>query len=159
MKKKKIAHYFVIFIHHICLQVESFENMDEVELKVISDRLKPQLYPEKTHIIREGEPLDQMLFITQGTVWQYETNCTTTTKHLKRGDYYGEELAKWSRTHEALSDSQCPTSTATVKSQTKVEAFVLNVNDLVNAISKSTIALTTASECPDSYKLAVKVER
>ena len=82
------------------MQVEIFKDMDEKVLNVICDHLKPVLYAENTHIIREGDPLDQMLFIAQGTVWVYTASShgrrsistNKTTKRLEKGDYYGEEL-------------------------------------------------------------------
>ncbi|ONH95218.1 hypothetical protein PRUPE_7G057700 [Prunus persica] len=57
--------------------VAMLENMDEQVLIAICERLKPVIYTEDAYIIREGEPLDKMLFIMQGTAWSYTTssNC------------------------------------------------------------------------------------
>ena len=124
------------------MQVEIFKDMDEKVLNVMCDYLKPVVYAEHTHIFREGDPLDQMLFITQGTAWVYtasshggrSTSTNTTTKRLEKGDYSGEELVKWSLTHNLLTDF--PISTENVKSHTKVEAFALRANDLMNAVER-----------------------
>lgn len=118
--------------------------MEETLLKVICDYLKPVVYAENTHIIPQGDPLDQMLFITQGIVWVYPTtssghgasrvSTTPTTKLLKKGDYYGDELVQWSLTHNSLSD--LPISAVNMKSHTKVEGFALRANDLMKAVTR-----------------------
>lgn len=128
-------------------QVPMLENMNEQVLKVICDHLKPVIYNENTYIIRVGDPVDRMLFITQGTAWEYFLNevgisthginesnsCSRcTTRRIKKGDYFGEELVKWSLTHTTISDF--PISTKNLKSHTKVEAFALMANDLMNAL-------------------------
>ena len=48
------------------LQVPLFENMDERLLDAICERLKPSLFTENTFIVREGDPVDEMLFIIRG---------------------------------------------------------------------------------------------
>ncbi|KAF3448010.1 hypothetical protein FNV43_RR08718 [Rhamnella rubrinervis] len=132
--------------HHLCFsivkKVEIFKDKDDRVLNVICDYLTPVLYAENTHIIRQGDLLDQMLFITQGTVLVYVTSShggrsistNTTTKRLEKGNHYGEELIKWSLTHNSLTDF--PISTENVKSHTKVEAFALRANDLMMAVSR-----------------------
>lgn len=138
-------------------KVPMLENMNEQVLRVICDHLKPVIYTENSYIIREGDPLDRMLFITQGTAWEYfytnetiggSTHSTTassdfstngslrssTTRRIKKGDYFGEELVKWSLTHNTIFDF--PISTTNLKSHTKVEAFALMANDLMNALRK-----------------------
>ncbi|KAI9073234.1 hypothetical protein K1719_044843 [Acacia pycnantha] len=47
-------------------RVPMFETMDEQLLDALCDGLKPILYTEKSAIIREGDPVDQMLFIMRG---------------------------------------------------------------------------------------------
>lgn len=49
------------------LQVPMFINMDARVLKAICEHLKLVIYNEDTYIIREGEPLEKMFFITRGT--------------------------------------------------------------------------------------------
>ncbi|PON50119.1 cAMP-dependent protein kinase regulatory subunit [Parasponia andersonii] len=53
-----------------------FQHMkdDDQLLEVICDHLKPVIYPESSYMIREGDPLDRMLIITQGTAWAYTNN-------------------------------------------------------------------------------------
>lgn len=135
-----------------------FQNMNDQVLEVICNHLKPVIYNESSYIIREEDPLDRMLFITQGTAWAYKnsnitdhhvnningddqsfngnsmnssSSSSTRTRRLKRCDYFGEELLQWSLTHNTI--SEFPISTTNVKSHTKVEAFAFMANDLMNA--------------------------
>lgn len=107
---------------------------------MIYDHLKPVSYAENSQIIKEQDPLDWMLFITQGTVSVFAASChgerststNTKPKSLKKGDYYGEELVEWSLKDKC--SSGYPISTANVKSYTKVDGFTLLANDLRNAV-------------------------
>jgi len=62
---------------HLCLRlvrrVPLFANMDERLLDAICERLKPSLCTESTYIVREGDPVDEMLFIIRG---QLESSTT-----------------------------------------------------------------------------------
>ncbi|KAF9604326.1 hypothetical protein IFM89_005907, partial [Coptis chinensis] len=55
---------------HLCLgllmRVPMFEKMDEQLLDAMCDRLKPAFYTEESYIVREGDPVDEMLFIMRG---------------------------------------------------------------------------------------------
>ena len=112
--------------------------------------LKPVAYPESSYIIRQGEPLDLMLLITQGSLWTFSTcsfHDTTTTptmpsvlERLQRGNYYGSELLEWllekkkreliSSQPSSMSCSDFPISDRYVKAHKKVEGFVLMADDL-----------------------------
>lgn len=43
--------------------MSELKDMNMRALEVISQHLKPVIYAEDTYIIREGEPLDNILFI------------------------------------------------------------------------------------------------
>ncbi|KAH7538176.1 hypothetical protein FEM48_Zijuj03G0171200 [Ziziphus jujuba var. spinosa] len=139
----------------ILRKVRVFQNMKESVLEDICAHLKPVTYAENSYIIREGHPLDRMLFITQGTVLDftsssaYNTNAGTSSstsnsiircsssvsmKRLRKGDYHGEELLEWSLTH--FSFAEFPISTSNAVCHTKVEGFVLKANDLLNAVKR-----------------------
>ena len=123
------------------------ENIDK-EGHEIYGYLKPVAYPECSYIIRQGEPLDLMLLITQGSLWTFSTSSchdTSTTptmpsvEQLQRGDYYGSEILEWllekkKRELSSKSSSMCcsdfPISDRNVKAHKKVEGFVLMANDL-----------------------------
>ena len=117
-----------------------FKKLDEKGLKIIYDHLKPVVYKANSYIIKEGEPLEFMLFVTHGTVWTFETSKrsernTISVKPLHRGELYGEEVVTWSMRFGSY--SSYPVSTKTVKSHTKVEAFVLKAKDMKAIASKS----------------------
>ncbi|BFG39742.1 hypothetical protein CerSpe_260150 [Prunus speciosa] len=112
------------------------ENMNENVLKAICEHLKLVSYSEDKYIVREGEPLDKMLFITQGTAWSYPTNASGSSaiKCLVKGDFYGEELLNWAS--KLTSFSEFPNSTRIVKAHTKVEAFTIRANNLNIVVSQ-----------------------
>ncbi|KAJ4955857.1 hypothetical protein NE237_012640 [Protea cynaroides] len=122
--------------HHLCLallmRVPMFANMDEQLLDAMCDRLKPSLYTEESFIVREGDPVDEMLFIMRGKLWTVTTNGGRTgffnSEFLKAGDFCGEELLTWAL--DPHSSSNLPISTRTVRALSEVEAFALKAEDL-----------------------------
>ncbi|KAH7682336.1 cyclic nucleotide gated channel protein [Dioscorea alata] len=121
---------------HFCFallkRVPMFEKMDNQLMDAMSDRLKPVLYTEQSCIIREGDPVDEMLFIMRGKLDSITTNGGRTgffnSDFLKAGDFCGEELLTWAL--DPHSSSSLPSSTRTVKTLSEVEAFALMANDL-----------------------------
>ncbi|KAM1917831.1 hypothetical protein ACFX13_037386 [Malus domestica] len=120
----------------ILKKVPMFQTLDEKVLKEISQSLQPVMFTEDTYIVKEGKPLDKMLFVTQGIVWSYgSSNNNGSTRCLKKGDFYGEELLNW--VSEVSYLTTLPISTRFVKSHTYVEAFVLRAYDLKTIVSKN----------------------
>uniref|UniRef100_A0A2P2JB61 Cyclic nucleotide-gated ion channel 1-like isoform X1 n=1 Tax=Rhizophora mucronata TaxID=61149 RepID=A0A2P2JB61_RHIMU len=121
---------------HLCLallmRVPIFEKMDEQLLDAMCDRLKPALYTDESYVVREGDPVDEMLFIMRGKLLTMTTNGGRTgffnSEHLKAGDFCGEELLTWAL--DPHSSSNLPISTRTVRTLTEVEAFALVADDL-----------------------------
>ncbi|XP_057836859.1 probable cyclic nucleotide-gated ion channel 5 isoform X1 [Cryptomeria japonica] len=121
---------------HLCLglvkRVPLFENMDDRLLDAMCERLKPSLYTEDTYIVREGDPVDEMLFIIRGHLESVTTNGGRTGFFnrglLKQGDFCGEELLTWALDPKA--GVNLPSSTRTVKALSEVEAFALRAEDL-----------------------------
>ncbi|XP_010251498.1 PREDICTED: probable cyclic nucleotide-gated ion channel 5 isoform X2 [Nelumbo nucifera] len=121
---------------HLCLalvrRVPLFEKMDERLLDAICERLKPSLYTERTYIVREGDPVDEMLFIIRGRLESVTTDGGRSgffnRSLLKEGDFCGEELLTWAL--DPKSGSNLPSSTRTVKALTEVEAFALIAEEL-----------------------------
>ncbi|CAN6546283.1 unnamed protein product [Malus baccata var. baccata] len=121
---------------YILKKVPMFRTLDEKVLKEICHSLQPVMFTEDTYIVKEGKPLDKMLFITQGIVWSYgSSNNNGSTRCLKKGDFYGEELLNW--VSEVTYLTALPISTRFVKSHTHVEAFVLRAYDLKTIVSKN----------------------
>ncbi|KAF8412126.1 hypothetical protein HHK36_000082 [Tetracentron sinense] len=121
---------------HLCLallmRVPMFEKMDEQLLDAMCDRLKPVLYTEDSYIVREGDPVDEMLFVMRGKLLSVTTNGGRTgffnSDFLKAGDFCGEELLTWAL--DPHSSSNLPISTRTVQALKEVEAFALMADDL-----------------------------
>ncbi|MCI01515.1 cyclic nucleotide-gated ion channel 1-like [Trifolium medium] len=117
---------------HLCLdlvkRVPMIEKMDEQFLEAMCDRMKPVLYAEKSCIVREKEPIDEMIFIMRGKV------TISTNDFLMPGDFCGEELLIWAL--DPRSTSNPPTSTITVETISEVEAFAVMADDLKFVISK-----------------------
>ncbi|URE08947.1 cyclic nucleotide-gated ion channel [Musa troglodytarum] len=122
--------------HHLCLsllkRVPMFEKMDDQLMDAMSDHLKPVLYTECSCIVREGDPVNEMLFIMRGKLESMTTNGGRTgffnSDILKAGDFCGEELLTWAL--DPYSSSSLPISTRTVKTLSDVEAFALMADDL-----------------------------
>lgn len=114
------------------MQVPLFSKMDSQLLDAICQRLISSLNTRGTYIVREGDPVNEMLFIIRGRLDSSTTgggrsgffNSIT----LKLGDFCGEELLTWALMTN--SHVHLPASTRTVRCITEVEAFALRAQDL-----------------------------
>ncbi|XP_021899387.1 probable cyclic nucleotide-gated ion channel 5 [Carica papaya] len=121
---------------HLCLalvrRVPLFESMDERLLDAICERLKPCLFTEQTYIVREGDPVDEMLFILRGRLESVTTDGGRSgffnRSLLKEGDFCGEELLTWAL--DPKSGVNLPSSTRTVQALSEVEGFALQAEEL-----------------------------
>ncbi|XP_047317204.1 protein CNGC15b [Impatiens glandulifera] len=121
---------------HICLdlvrRVPLFGQMDEQMLDAICERLKPALCTDGTSLTREGDPVNEMLFIIRGHLDSYTTNGGRTgffnTCRIGPGDFCGEELLTWAL--DPRPGFIFPSSTRTVRAISEVEAFALHAEDL-----------------------------
>ncbi|VYS55711.1 unnamed protein product [Arabidopsis thaliana] len=119
---------------HLCLKllkkVPWFQAMDDRLLDALCARLKTVLYTEKSYIVREGEPVEDMLFIMRGNLISTTTYGGRTgffnSVDLVAGDFCGD-LLTWAL--DPLS-SQFPISSRTVQALTEVEGFLLSADDL-----------------------------
>ncbi|KAF5751553.1 Cyclic nucleotide-gated channel 15 [Tripterygium wilfordii] len=121
---------------HLCLdlvrRVPLFDQMDERMLDAICGRLKPALCTEGTFLVREGDPVNEMLFIIRGHL----DSCTTdggrtgffNSCRIGPGDFCGEELLTWAL--DPRPSVILPSSTRTIKPISEVEAFALQAEDL-----------------------------
>ncbi|TXG71170.1 hypothetical protein EZV62_006105 [Acer yangbiense] len=132
--------------------VERFREWSDASLLYLCDCIKPRVYPELTRIVREGDPIDEMLFVLHGKLWSFSSAASSTNnvpprvrrkEFLKDGDFWAEELVN--RVQDESSSSSLSSkilislhlkgkkkliSHTTVKALTKVEAFVLRIDDL-----------------------------
>lgn len=110
-----------------------FQNVDEEVFDDIIKHLKPVTYAENSYIIRKGEPIGCMLFVTQGSVLIFgdgSAKCVVKEK----GNYCGDQLVEWQL--KSASYSELPISTTNVQSHTKVESLALKAVDLKHVLSK-----------------------
>lgn len=141
------------------IKVEEFKKLNDATLDALCDCVKPAFYIERTHIVREGYPIDEMLFVVQGKQWTYTSKGRTTRletsnhcrdydiipskkDHLEDGDFCGEELVAWAM--DDPSSSNLPVSTRTIQALTKVEAFALMADDLKKVFIKHQLSSTPA---------------
>ncbi|CAN6460209.1 unnamed protein product [Victoria cruziana] len=121
---------------HLCLdlvrRVPFFSQMDDQLLDAICERLVSCLSTEGTYIVREGDPVTEMLFIIRGQLESSTTNGGRTgffnSTTLNPGDFCGEELLSWALLPQ--STGNLPSSTRTVRALSEVEAFALRAEDL-----------------------------
>ncbi|KAK4750078.1 hypothetical protein SAY87_027527 [Trapa incisa] len=121
---------------HLCLnlvrQVPLFDQMDERMLDAICERLKPALCTAGTCLVREGDPVTDMLFIIRGHLNSHTTNGGRTgffnLSRIGPGDFCGEELLTWAL--DPRPTAALPSSTRTVEAIGEVEAFALVSEDL-----------------------------
>lgn len=106
--------------------------MDDKLLDAICMRLKPCLFTESTYLVREGDPVDEMLFIIRGRLESVTTDGGRSGFFnrclLKEGGFCGEELLTWAL--DPRSGMNLPSSTRTVKALKEVEAFALTSEEL-----------------------------
>ncbi|CAH9087609.1 unnamed protein product [Cuscuta europaea] len=121
---------------HLCLdlvrRVPFFSQMDDQLLDAICERVVSCLSTEGTYIVREGDPVTEMLFIIRGRLESSTTNGGRTgffnSITLRPGDFCGEELLAWALLPK--STLNLPSSTRTVRALVEVEAFALRAEDL-----------------------------
>ncbi|XP_058113875.1 cyclic nucleotide-gated ion channel 17-like isoform X3 [Magnolia sinica] len=121
---------------HLCLdlvrRVPFFSQMDDQLLDAICERLVSSLSTEGTYIVREGDPVTEMLFIIRGRLESSTTNGGRTgffnSITLRPGDFCGEELLAWALLPKSALN--LPSSTRTVRVLVEVEAFALRAEDL-----------------------------
>ncbi|XP_010525915.1 PREDICTED: probable cyclic nucleotide-gated ion channel 14 [Tarenaya hassleriana] len=121
---------------HLCLdlvrRVPLFAQMDDQLLDAICERLVSSLSTEGNYIVREGDPVTEMLFIIRGKLESSTTNGGRTgffnSITLRPGDFCGEELLAWALLPK--STVNLPSSTRTVRAIEEVEGFALRAEDL-----------------------------
>lgn len=101
-------------------------------LDAICERLKPVLCTPGTCLVREGDPVNEMLFIIRGHLDSYTTGGGRTgffnSCRLSPGDFCGEELLTWAL--DPRPSIILPSSTRTVTAISEVEAFALVSEDV-----------------------------
>ncbi|KAL4614137.1 hypothetical protein ACB092_07G032500 [Castanea dentata] len=128
------------------LMIKKMNCLDNPEheklLHDICNSLKPVYYNEQCYIVREGEPMDTVFLITDGSAWAFPSSsngegtgtASRCAERLEAGDFFGEELLKlfWEPSStNTFNLSKVPIYSKSLKTHTKVEAFALMANDLL----------------------------
>ncbi|ERN05914.1 hypothetical protein AMTR_s00006p00268380 [Amborella trichopoda] len=121
---------------HLCLdlvrRVPFFSQMDGQLLDAICERLVSSLSTQDTYIVREGDPVTEMLFVIRGRLESSTTNGGRSgffnSITLGPADFCGEELLTWALLQSP--GTNLPSSTRTVRALGEVEAFALRAEDL-----------------------------
>ncbi|KAJ4761289.1 hypothetical protein LUZ62_071664 [Rhynchospora pubera] len=120
--------------YHLCLdlvrQVPLFQHMDELVLENICDRVKSLIFPKGEVIIREGDPVQRMLFIVRGHMQssQILRNGVKSCCMLGPGNFTGDELLSWCLRRPFI--ERLPPSSCTLTALESTEAFGLEAGDV-----------------------------
>lgn len=120
--------------YHLCLdlvrQVPLFQHMDDLVLENICDRVKSLIFPKGEIIVREGDPVQRMLFIVRGHLQcsQVLRNGATSCCMLGPGNFSGDELLPWCLRRRFL--ERLPASSSTLVTLESTEAFGLEAADV-----------------------------
>ncbi|PNT72987.1 hypothetical protein BRADI_2g51836v3 [Brachypodium distachyon] len=120
--------------YHLCLdlvrQVPLFQHMDDLVLENICDRVKSLVFPKGEVIVREGDPVQRMLFIVRGHLQssQQLRNGATSCCTLGPGNFSGDELLSWCLRRPFL--ERLPASSSGLVTLESTEAFGLEAADV-----------------------------
>ncbi|XAR51691.1 hypothetical protein NMG60_11006397, partial [Bertholletia excelsa] len=119
---------------YLCLdlirKVPLFHSLDDLILDNICDRVKPLVFSRDEKIIREGDPVQRMVFIVRGCVQssQILSKGAVATSTLNPGGYFGDELLSWCIRRPFI--ERLPASSATFTCIEPTEAFGLDAQHL-----------------------------
>ncbi|VVB03504.1 unnamed protein product [Arabis nemorensis] len=94
-------------------------------LEALCDRVKSVIYTANSYIVREGDPIEEMLIVTKGNLKSMTGYYDSS--NLQAGDICGDLLFWILDPH---SSSRLPTSNRTIVTLTDVEGFILLPDDL-----------------------------
>ncbi|CAM6103272.1 unnamed protein product [Calypogeia fissa] len=122
---------------HLCVdlvrQVPLFDDMDDLVIDNICDRLKPLLFIRGETIVEEGDLVLRMVFVARGYVkstYRLQTGSTSSVV-LGPGNFAGDELIGWLARRTQKFDSGLPPSAATLTTLSDAELFGLDFEDLL----------------------------
>ncbi|KAK4417618.1 Cyclic nucleotide-gated ion channel 2 [Sesamum alatum] len=111
-------------------KVALFHNLDDLILDNICDRVKPLVFSKDEKIIREGDPVQRIVFIVHGRVKSSQnlSRGMVATSLLMPGGFFGDELLSWCLRRPFL--DRLPASSATFTCLEPTEAYALDANHL-----------------------------
>ncbi|GLU01848.1 hypothetical protein SLE2022_191300 [Rubroshorea leprosula] len=119
---------------YLCLdlikKVPLFHNLDDLILDNICDRVKQLIFSKDEKIIREGDPVQRMVFIVHGRVKRSQclSKGMVATSVLEPGGFLGDELLSWCLRRPFI--DRLPASSATFVCTESIEAFGLDASHL-----------------------------
>lgn len=119
---------------YLCLdlikKVPLFNNLDDLILDNICDRVKPLVFSKDEKIIREGDPVQRIVFIVRGQIKRSQSlsKGMVATSVLEPGGFLGDELLSWCLRRPFI--DRLPASSATFVCIKSTEAFGLDANHL-----------------------------
>ncbi|KAL9261714.1 Cyclic nucleotide-gated ion channel 2-like protein [Drosera capensis] len=119
---------------YLCLdlikKVPLFHCLDDLILDNICDRVKPLIYSKDEKIMREGDPVQRMIFIVRGRIRSSQSlsKGIVATSIVEPGGFMGDELISWSLRRPFM--HRLPASSATFVCLESTEAFGLDAYDL-----------------------------
>ncbi|RAL47135.1 hypothetical protein DM860_014029 [Cuscuta australis] len=111
-------------------KVPFFHNLDDLILDNICDRIKPLVFSKDEKIIREGDPVQRMVFIVRGRAKSSQnlSKGVMGTSILEPGGFLGDELLSWCLRRPFI--DRLPASSATFTCIDPIEAFGLDANHI-----------------------------
>ncbi|OAY67587.1 Cyclic nucleotide-gated ion channel 2 [Ananas comosus] len=119
---------------HLCLdlvkQVPLFQHLDDLILDNICDRVKHLVYSKDEKVIREGDPVQRMIFVVRGHLKSSQclSKGLVATCTLGPGNFLGDELLSWCLRRPFV--DRLPASSATFVCVEPTEAFGLDAHHL-----------------------------
>ncbi|TYI08629.1 hypothetical protein ES332_A09G012900v1 [Gossypium tomentosum] len=111
-------------------KVPLFHNLNDLILDNICDRVKPLVFSKDEKIIREGDPVQRMVFIVRGRIKRIQSlsKGVVATSLIEPGGFLGDELLSWCLRRPFI--DRLPASSATFVCVEPIEAFSLDSNHL-----------------------------
>ncbi|XP_031263861.1 cyclic nucleotide-gated ion channel 1-like isoform X2 [Pistacia vera] len=97
-------------------KVEQFKGLSEEKMNALREHVRPVFFPRRSRIIREGDAIDEMIFVVQGRLWSYTSRSdggNQRNEYWTNGDTCGEELVDWLQADPCNSD--LPISVKTIQ--------------------------------------------
>ncbi|CAK9162967.1 unnamed protein product [Ilex paraguariensis] len=119
---------------YLCLdlikKVPMFHSLGDVIIDNICDRVTPLVYSKNEKIIREGDPVQRMVFIVSGRIKRSQnlSKGMVGTSMLETGGFVGDELLSQCLCRPSV--DQLPASSATFTCVEPTEAFGLDAHHL-----------------------------
>ncbi|KAI3841742.1 hypothetical protein MKX03_032220 [Papaver bracteatum] len=113
-------------------KVPLLNNLDDLVLYNLCDRVNPLTFTTNEKVTREGNPLHRMIFIMRGRLEssrKLSNGMVVTTCTLGPGNFVGDELLSWCLRRPLV--DRLPASSVTIVCEEETEAFGLDAKDLL----------------------------